>query len=213
MYAATQAIVNDLAKIYDNTDMATVSDATVRQNKYVSILSRVYYELWFRRDWRWTYASTDPLTMSSGSASLPTGFTSIGGHGGLYDSVGNPWRFIAYQDMESLRERSVAVNEKLFSIGPSTVLIPNTGSSEAFRFVYRTKPAAFSYVSNTTLAPMPVHFTMALLLGCAAAMKQEEGDPRMDLQLAYARALSNAMKAEGGMGAAQVLPMAIGGKW
>jgi len=213
VFSTVSALVDDLSANYDNTDLATVQDSTVRENKYTSYVNRLYNQLWYRRDWRWTYGTKDPLTMSSGTASYPTDYAGIGNQGGLYDAEGNPWRRIAYQDVESLRARGVSAQSKLFSLGPSTIIIPNTASSANFRFVYRKTPATLNYTQGTALAPMPPAFVVALHAGVVARVKEEEGDTRPEWRADFLQALSEAFRVENQGSEAQQMPMAVGGMW
>ena len=217
MYSETGTLVDDISKYYDNTDLSTVQDATLRQGKIMQFVNRVRDEIWWMRPWTWTQQE-DTVTMSSGIGGLPADFGTIGPQCGLYDQAnGRPWTQINFQEMQTLRKRHVRVNDRLVAIGVDgaggpAALIPNTGSSEVFDLVYKARPLMLSYSDD--ILPMPTHFGQALLLGVVARLKEEEGDPRPLWREDYMRALSRAMvtEREAGSRPAQ-MPMAVGRKW
>lgn len=210
MYTATNTLVDDISKYYDNTDLDTIQDADRRRNKVMQYVNRARDEIWWWRAWAWTWTSAS-ITMSGGEASRPSKFSQVGTHGGLFDGNGHPWTEINWQEMQTLRNRAGTVNDKLFAVG-TTIQVPNTASSQEFTIVYRLAPTLLSY--GESLSPLPEHFGHALLLGSVARLKEEEGDDRQIWRNDFLRALSRAMMTERETGSRVLqMPNAVGGKW
>jgi hypothetical protein len=218
VYTETTTLVDDISLYYDNTDLDTVQDPTRRRNKILQFVNRARDEIWWYRPWPWTLTYTT-LIMVAGQANVPPNFSEVGPRGGLYDAAqGRPWVQINYQEMVTLRERTVRVNDKLFAVGPNldtgvqSIVIPNTGSSEEFKLVYRMLPLNLAYGDD--IEPLPSHFGHALLLGAVARMKEEEGDPRPLWRQDFLQALSRAMMTERETSSRPgQMPMAVGRKW
>lgn len=212
MAADMDDLYDTILAVYENTDAATLVNATVRRARIVHFVQRALEGLWYDRSWPFSMSSAT-LTMAGGSAARPTDFAGVTGEGGLWDSNGHPWKEIGYQDMAVIRARHVEVTSKMFTVA-STVLVPDTTSTSTFTLVYQKMTPELTAYGTSQAVPLPYGFWESLLLGAVALIKYEQGDKRPEWRLDYKDALARQQRLWRNQASRPTrLPITVGGQW
>jgi hypothetical protein len=204
-YATAQALINDIASHYDDTDATTYTLPASKLARYLHYIQRTVDEIVNYKPWSWKMAFKT-INFTAGQSDLPADFANVGPNGALFDSIGEPWAEINFQNMVGMKAAGRHITAHYFCVGrrlASTsaaigdggivggdvraLMIPDPANTAAFTIFYETSPPI---VVITDPLPVPESFHNAVLLGSVAKLQEGKADPRDIWRAEYVSALA-----------------------
>lgn len=216
-YATVQALLNDVAAYYDDTNALENTLPQSKLLRYLHYCQRTIDEIHNYRSWPWKMASKE-LSFDDHYAELPMAFANVGPNGMLVGPDNDPWAEISYQDMYYLIKTGRGPTQHLFAQGSEllslpdpddevgtggqrnaffrTLVIPNPAAVTGFLLIFETAPPKIDPDADEgdggllDAPPLPEQFHHALLMGTVAKLQEAKGDPRDNWRTEYIAALS-----------------------
>jgi hypothetical protein len=213
VYTEVDDIVADITAIYQNTDQTTYQDVTKRTARILHYMQRTGEDLWYDRPWTFAMKSAS-VTMSSGSAALPTDFGRLSEEGALYDANGQPWlECTSFQDFVVRRAWGGTEKNRRRFIIAGTVQVVDSASTQTFTLVYQ-KQAPTMETGTGKVTGFPQEFGEAILMGTVVKLQLGENDPRRDWKEDYLKTVMRLRASwRSGRSRLQQMPVTIGGAW
>lgn len=204
-YATVDALINDVASFYDDTDATVYTLPTSKLNRYLHYVQRTVDEIHNYKPWPWKMVYKN-LTFTARQADLPTDFANIGPNGALFDARGEPWAEIDYRNMVAIIAAGQDVSRHWYCVGRRlasasvnigdggakggeirALLIPDPNNATTFTLYYETSPPQLALGSAISI---PESFHNCVLLGTVAKLQEGKADPRDIWRAEYVAALA-----------------------